>query len=296
MRTPIKSSRKPQGAQKYRVVISLLPPSTPGDTNISADSAPWGAMVIFEDITEAHMRKGLSWTTHNFPLLRGTRVPTEEFEPLLEAPIGIMPAAFKGKFTQCWAILEHANRPSAESSWRGCVVLFANEENTLDAGFSLGGLKRQMICGVCVFDDKLQKVFLRDGNSSRDVTRGPLDEEAFRDTWWVWPMESVIPEDLAMPARQRVKAGPTFTSRRAAPAPLKATPPIPLYIISAISELSRRILSRFRLGVQSKPPDVENPQPKIPEDAGAGRREQGEEGAEWEGLVGAGRVAVMLAA
>ncbi|KAK4443137.1 hypothetical protein QBC34DRAFT_386629 [Podospora aff. communis PSN243] len=142
MRTPIKSSGKPQqGAhpEPYRVAISLLPPSTPGDTNISADTAPWAAFIVFQGITEAHMRRGLFWTTHNFPLLQGTRVPTEEYELLLEPHIGTIPAAFKGKFAQCWPILEHANRPAAESSWQACVVVFAKEEKTLDAGFRWAG-------------------------------------------------------------------------------------------------------------------------------------------------------------
>ncbi|KAK0655287.1 hypothetical protein B0T16DRAFT_396651 [Cercophora newfieldiana] len=195
------SPHSPQGVQKYTVIVSIIPPSTPRDTNISLDTAPWAAVVILENITASQIQKGLFWTTDNIPLLQGTRLPTEELKALPGSTVGQLP--FKCKTTRLWAVLEHADRPAAESNWHGCVAVFANEDRTLEE-FSLGGLRRQWVCTAVILDEKEQEVFLRNGDSSQDVSQAPFDDEAFADLWWAWPMASLISED---PARQLVKAG-----------------------------------------------------------------------------------------
>ncbi|KAK0641938.1 hypothetical protein B0T16DRAFT_420744 [Cercophora newfieldiana] len=195
------SPRSPRGEQRYTVIICMMPPSTPRDTNISLNTAPWAAIVMLENITAAQMQKGLFWTTDNIPLLKGTRLPTEELKALPGSTVGQLP--FKCKTTRLWAVLEHADRPAAESNWYGCVAVFANEERTLEE-FSLGGLRRQWVCAAGILDEKKQEVFLRNGDSSQDVSQAPFDDEALADLWWAWPMVSLIPED---PARQLVEAG-----------------------------------------------------------------------------------------
>ncbi|KAK5654437.1 hypothetical protein OQA88_7348 [Cercophora sp. LCS_1] len=195
------SPHSPRGVQKYTVIVCMMPPSTPRDTNISLDTAPWAAVVVLKNITASQIQKGLFWTTDNIPLLQGTRVPIKELKALPGSTVGQLP--FKCKTTRWWAVLEHADRPAAESNWYGCVVAFANEERTLEE-FSLGGLRRQWVCTAGILDEKEQEVFLRTGDSSQDVSKAPFDDKAFADLWWAWPMASLIPED---PARQLVKAG-----------------------------------------------------------------------------------------
>ncbi|KAK5651070.1 hypothetical protein OQA88_13718 [Cercophora sp. LCS_1] len=195
------SPHSPRGVQKYTVIVCMMPPSTPRDTNISLNTAPWAAMVTLENITALQIQKGLFWTTDNIPLLQGTRLSTEKLKALPGSTVGQLP--FKCKTMRLWAVLEHADRPAAESNWHGCVAVFANEERTLEE-FSLGGLRRQWVCIAGILDEKEQEVFLRNGDSSQDVSQAPFDDKAFADLWWAWPMASLIPED---PARQLVKAG-----------------------------------------------------------------------------------------
>ncbi|KAK0721118.1 hypothetical protein B0H67DRAFT_578174 [Lasiosphaeris hirsuta] len=180
----------PAGDQTYDVSCIMVPPHSPHDTDVSYNNAPWGVWVWLEGVDLAMMQKGLSWTTQNIMLLSGQR---ESWKAMVSDFKHELP--WKQDVIRVWGFREFPGRHPDESRWHGSVILFAHSTQTLD-GFRLGNLKRQLICHAWVVDHTGNKIFAFDadepGNNRNDLFRSHSDA---CDLWWLWPMDSIVPED-----------------------------------------------------------------------------------------------------
>ncbi|KAK0710579.1 hypothetical protein B0H67DRAFT_646030 [Lasiosphaeris hirsuta] len=168
----------------------MVPPHSPHDTNISYDDAPWDVIFILTGIDMAMMQKGLFWTTQNLVLLNGQQT---SYKAVVEAQECNFP--WKQDIVRVWQFREFPSRPIAESRWCGGVILHTQSTQTLD-GFRLGKLKRQLICYASVKDNTGNEVFVfnpeEPGENRNDLFGS---DSGTCDLWWLWPMESIIPEE-----------------------------------------------------------------------------------------------------
>ncbi|KAK4450822.1 hypothetical protein QBC34DRAFT_402633 [Podospora aff. communis PSN243] len=173
---------------KYVVIIWMVPPLTPGDTNVSYEDSPWGITIILERVPLSFIKQGLYWTTGNIDILNGRLQSWKTEDPEVEYQ-----RLWTHEFRRCWTIKEFPNKPISECGWVGNVLLGVNDPDTL-CGFSLGNLRRQLIHYVCVEDEQGKIVFNFDPeDKTKSLNRLPLEGDPF-DLRWVWPMESVVPD------------------------------------------------------------------------------------------------------
>ncbi|KAK0749242.1 hypothetical protein B0T18DRAFT_100673 [Schizothecium vesticola] len=195
-------SSPPASEKKYSVEIIMAPPQSPHDTNISLHNAPWAVTVELKGVNLDFMEEGLFWTTQNVLFLAGCQdsldtAATQEEEYYFPWAQNVV---------RTWELREFPGRPEARSRWHGEVVLRTRSVQTL-AGFCLGQLTRQMICRAWVFDDAGKMIFRFNPESTTAMNKNELFDGDPFDLWWLWPMESIIPEEAEGSSRPQAGGG-----------------------------------------------------------------------------------------
>jgi hypothetical protein len=178
-------SSPPESDKTYSVKFVMAPPV---DANISLDNALWAVVVVLRGVDLAFMQQGLLWTTQNF-LLLGGYLRSSKSVAMWKDPNW----EWSEDMVRTWELREFPGRPVAESRWSGEIYLCAHSVQTL-AGFRLGQLRRQLICGARVTDDAGNQVFQFIPEDPA-ANKNELFDSDQSDLWWLWPMESIIPED-----------------------------------------------------------------------------------------------------
>ena len=169
----------------------MAPPQSPHDTNISLKNAPWAVTVELEGVDLDFMEEGLFWTTQNVLFLAGCQdiLDTAAVQEEYHFP-------WAQNVIRTWELREFPGKPEARSRWHGEVTLRTRSAHAL-AGFRLGQLTRQMICRAWVFDDEGKMIFRFNPESTTAMNKNELFDGDPFDLWWLWPMESIIPEEEA---------------------------------------------------------------------------------------------------
>jgi hypothetical protein len=186
----------PPHPPRYQVTYRMIPRLSPNDTDTSWKTMTWNVIVMLDNISLDFMQSGLRWTTRNIQFLDGQIQPFK-----LDAFIGprMPPLLRRQDCVRAWLLREFPGRPGSESQWEGWICLFACDRKTLD-GFRLGDLKRQHIHDVEVTDGSSGEVVYRfdpaDYTQFKDTLKmhGTGSGHDATDLWWLWPMESVLPE------------------------------------------------------------------------------------------------------
>ncbi|KAK5659697.1 hypothetical protein OQA88_907 [Cercophora sp. LCS_1] len=162
----------------------MASPQPPHDTNTSDDEPSWHVGFLF-DVDLSLLQKGLFWSTRNIMLLRGHSMFGKQ-----QANQNNSNPPRK----RYWTLREFPDKPPSESRWEGSAFLTAQSAQTLD-GFRLGKLKGQLICSAEVLDQAGNLVFAYDPKRPWPHGNKLFGDKKPADLWWLWPMESIIPDD-----------------------------------------------------------------------------------------------------
>lgn len=192
-----------------RIILYVFQPP-PGQrvAAIPYNKIPWCAIIILDvpsiDLAGC-MKRGLFWTTENIV------GPAEgQLWSLQDVLLGYDEDKLIWTTDQVrsWRLREFPSRLADESRWTGRIVLFAHLSETL-SNFRLDQLARHHIQTALVFSAFGRTVFEFDVFCP-NRNKNDLSDKSPTDLWWLWPMESIVPEETLeseLPCRDLIGSG-----------------------------------------------------------------------------------------